>query len=71
MASEEELIRARRAKFEKLEQAGSRAYPNTFRGEEEERKRRSQIANDEQLRAPCPPRRTSRATKHPSACSAA
>jgi lysyl-tRNA synthetase class 2 len=54
VASEEELIRARRAKFEKLEQAGSRAYPNTFRGEEAERKRALEICNDEQQRAALP-----------------
>jgi len=54
VASEEELIRARRAKFEKLEQAGSRAYPNTFRGDEEERKQALAVANDEQRRAALP-----------------
>jgi lysyl-tRNA synthetase class 2 len=54
VASEEELIRARRAKFEKLEQAGSRAYPNTFRGDEEERRTALAIANDEPRRAALP-----------------
>ncbi len=54
MASEEELIRARRAKFEKLEQAGSRAYPNTFRGDEAERKEALAICNDEAKRASLP-----------------
>ena len=38
VASEEELIRARRAKFEKLEQAGTKAFPNTFRADETRRK---------------------------------
>ncbi|MFT3922391.1 MAG: lysine--tRNA ligase [Myxococcales bacterium] len=54
MASEEELIRARRAKFEKLEQAGTRAYPNTFRGDEAERKEALAVANDEARRAALP-----------------
>ena len=55
MASEEELIRARRAKFEKLEQAGTRAYPNTFTGDEASRKAALAIAcGDEALRAALP-----------------
>ena len=33
--SEEELIRARRAKFEKLEQAGTRPFPNTFAADDD------------------------------------
>ncbi len=54
MASEEELIRARRAKFEKLEQAGTQPYPNTFRGSEEERKAALGVANDEAKRSSLP-----------------
>lgn len=54
MASEEELIRARRAKFEKLQQAGTRAYPNTFRGSEDERKKALTVAGDEERRASLP-----------------
>ena len=54
MASEEELIRARRAKFEKLEQAGTRAFPNTFKGDEESRKQALSVANDEAKRAQLP-----------------
>jgi lysyl-tRNA synthetase, class II len=54
VASEEELIRARRAKFEKLEQAGSRAFPNTFVGDEGSRKQALAIANDEVQRASLP-----------------
>lgn len=55
MASEEDLIRARRAKFEKLEAAGSRAFPNTFRGDEALRAEAFAIGNDEQKRAALPP----------------
>jgi lysyl-tRNA synthetase class 2 len=54
VASEEELIRARRAKFEKLEQAGTRAFPNTFRADEAARKRALEIALDETARAALP-----------------
>jgi lysyl-tRNA synthetase class 2 len=54
VASEEELIRARRAKFEKLEQAGTRAFPNTFRADETLRKRALEIALDETARAALP-----------------
>jgi lysyl-tRNA synthetase class 2 len=54
VASEEELIRARRAKFEKLEQAGTRAFPNTFRADEALRKQALAIALDEQKRAALP-----------------
>ena len=54
MASEEELIRARRAKFEKLEQAGTRAFPNTFRADDATRKQALAIALDESARAGLP-----------------
>ncbi|HEX5658617.1 MAG TPA: lysine--tRNA ligase [Polyangiales bacterium] len=54
MASEEELIRARRAKFEKLEQAGSSAFPNTFVGDEASRKAALAVCNDEARRATLP-----------------
>ena len=54
MASEEELIRARRAKFEKLEQAGTKAFPNTFRADEQKRKAALAIANDEGARSALP-----------------
>jgi lysyl-tRNA synthetase class 2 len=54
VASEEELIRARRAKFEKLEQAGTRPYPNTFRGDEASRREALAIADDEARRAALP-----------------
>jgi lysyl-tRNA synthetase class 2 len=54
VASEEELIRARRAKFAKLEQAGTRAFPNTFRPDVASRQRALAIALDEQARAALP-----------------
>jgi lysyl-tRNA synthetase class 2 len=54
VASEEELIRARRAKFEKLEQAGTRPYPNTFRADELSRREALAVANDEARRAGLP-----------------
>jgi lysyl-tRNA synthetase, class II len=57
VASEEELMRARRAKFEKLEQAGTRAYPNDFRSDgDDEASRRAAfaIAGDEQQRLALP-----------------
>jgi lysyl-tRNA synthetase class 2 len=54
VASEEELIRARRAKFEKLEQAGTRAFPNTFRADEESRTQAVAILADEAGRAALP-----------------
>jgi lysyl-tRNA synthetase class 2 len=54
VASEEELIRARRAKFEKLEQAGTRAFPNTFRPDDASRQRALEIALDEPARAALP-----------------
>jgi lysyl-tRNA synthetase class 2 len=55
VASEEELIRARRAKFEKLEQAGTRAFPNTFQGDEASRKAALAVTTgDEQKRASLP-----------------
>ena len=55
MASEEDLIRARRAKFEKLEAAGTRAFPNTFRADEASRQAALAVCNDEALRAALPP----------------
>jgi lysyl-tRNA synthetase, class II len=58
VASEEELIRARRAKFEKLEQAGTSAFPNKFVGDEASRKEALAIAravvDDEARRAALP-----------------
>ncbi|MDB4975492.1 MAG: Lysyl-tRNA synthetase [Myxococcaceae bacterium] len=55
MASEEELIRARRAKFEKLEQAGTQAFPNTFSGDEASRKAALAMAlADEAVRSVLP-----------------
>jgi lysyl-tRNA synthetase class 2 len=51
VASEEELIRARRAKFEKLEQAGTKAFPNTFRADEASRKQALALLGDEAKRA--------------------
>ncbi len=54
MASEEELIRARREKFAKLESAGTKAYPNTFRGDEASRRKAFEIAANEELRAALP-----------------
>jgi len=55
VASEEDLIRARRAKFEKLEAAGTRAFPNTFRADEASREAALAVANDEAKRATLPP----------------
>ncbi|MET0343257.1 MAG: hypothetical protein ABW252_19770, partial [Polyangiales bacterium] len=46
MASEDDLIRARRAKFEKLEQAGSRAFPNTVEADRAARTKALAIAAD-------------------------
>jgi lysyl-tRNA synthetase, class II len=54
VASEEELIRARRAKFEKLEQAGTRAFPNTFRADHGSRQKAVAIVFDENARAALP-----------------
>jgi len=54
VASEEELIRARRAKFEKLEQAGTQAFANTFRGDEAARRKALAVAADEAARAALP-----------------
>lgn len=54
MASEEELIRARRAKFEKLEQAGTRAFPNAFKGDDDSRRRALATACDEEARVQLP-----------------
>jgi lysyl-tRNA synthetase class 2 len=54
VASEEELIRARRAKFEKLEQAGTRAFPNTFRADEAARKQAFAVVLDEAARVALP-----------------
>lgn len=54
MASEEELIRARREKFAKLESAGTKAFPNTFRGDEASRRKALELADDETARAALP-----------------
>ncbi len=54
MASEDDLTRARRAKFEKLEAAGTRAFPNTFRADEASREAALAISNDEVRRAALP-----------------
>jgi lysyl-tRNA synthetase class 2 len=54
VASEEELIRARRGKFEKLEQAGTRAFPNTFEADEDLRREALAIGLDEVKRAALP-----------------
>jgi lysyl-tRNA synthetase class 2 len=54
VASEEELIRARRAKFEKLEQAGTQAFANTFRGDEASRQKALAVAANEAERATLP-----------------
>jgi lysyl-tRNA synthetase class 2 len=54
MASEEDLIRARRAKFERLEQAGTSAFPNTFVGDESSRKAALAVCGDEARRASLP-----------------
>ncbi len=54
MASEEDLIRARRAKFEKLEAAGTRAFPNSFRADEDSRREMAAIASDEARRSTLP-----------------
>jgi lysyl-tRNA synthetase class 2 len=54
VASEEELIRARREKFGKLESAGTKAFPNTFRGDESSRRKAFEIAADEVARAALP-----------------
>jgi len=54
VASEEDLIRARRAKFEKLEQAGTHAFPNTFSGDLAAREEALTVAGDEARRATLP-----------------
>jgi lysyl-tRNA synthetase class 2 len=54
VASEDELIRARRGKFEKLEQAGTRAYPNTFEADEAARREAVEIGLSEERRATLP-----------------
>jgi lysyl-tRNA synthetase class 2 len=54
VASEEELIRARRAKFEKLVEAETRAFPNTFEADEAARKEALEIGLDEVKRAALP-----------------
>jgi lysyl-tRNA synthetase class 2 len=54
VASEEELMRARRAKFEKLEQAGTRAYPNGLALDEEARREAFSVSADEVRRAALP-----------------
>jgi lysyl-tRNA synthetase class 2 len=54
VASEEELIRARRGKFEKLVAAETRAFPNTFAADEAARKEALEIGLDEVKRAALP-----------------
>jgi lysyl-tRNA synthetase class 2 len=54
VASEDELIRARRGKFEKLEQAGTRPFPNTFEADEDLRREALEIGLDEVKRAALP-----------------
>jgi len=54
MASEDELVAARKRHAELLLQAGTRAYPNTFVGDDARRRRVIEIANDEAERAKLP-----------------
>jgi lysyl-tRNA synthetase class 2 len=54
MASEEELIAARRKHVEQLIAAGTTAYPNDFAGDDEARREVIAIANDEARRALLP-----------------
>ncbi len=58
MASEEELMEARRAKAAQLKDAGTRPFPNTFRPSEAEVARRAEIAKlaaaDDDARASLP-----------------
>jgi lysyl-tRNA synthetase class 2 len=54
VASEEELIAARRRHIERLQEAGTHPYPNDFRPDEEARRKVLAIANDEAERAKLP-----------------
>lgn len=54
MASEEELIAARRKHIERLQEAGVQAYPNDFKADEDARRKVLAIANDEAARAQLP-----------------
>jgi lysyl-tRNA synthetase class 2 len=54
MASEEELIAARKRHVEKLLENGWQPYPNDFRGDDERRREVVAIANDEARRAQLP-----------------
>jgi lysyl-tRNA synthetase class 2 len=54
MASEDELIAARRRHAEALRDAGAHPYPNDFRPDEARRKRVVALAHDEQARAALP-----------------
>lgn len=54
MASEEELVAARRRHIEALVQAGAQPYPNDFQAEEASRREVVAIANDEVRRAALP-----------------
>ena len=47
MASEDELTKARRAKIERLQAAGTSAFPNTFSADETLRREAAEIAQDE------------------------
>jgi lysyl-tRNA synthetase class 2 len=54
VASEEELIAARRKHVERLQEAGTPPYPNDFRGDDAKRRALVEIANDEARRAALP-----------------
>ena len=54
MASEEELIAARRRHVERLQEAGAQPYPNDFEADDAARRKVLAIANDEAARAQLP-----------------
>jgi len=54
VASEEELIAARRRHVERLQEAGAEPYPNDFQPDDAGRRRVLEIASDEALRAQLP-----------------
>ncbi len=54
MASEEELIAARRRHVERLVEAGTQPYPNDFEADDAARRKVIEIANDESARARLP-----------------
>jgi len=54
VASEEELIAARRRHIERLQEAGAQAYPNDFKADEDARRKVLAIASDEAARAQLP-----------------